>query len=458
VTILRTTVRAIRSYIDGVAHLPVGHSGTPDAIREALARFDFAAPIAPTAAIEFAAQCLTRWNTHALHPSHFGLFVPGTTPIGIAADALVAAFNPAVGAWDLSPAAVEIERHVVHAFASRFGWADGGGTVTNGGAEANHTAMLCALARRFPRFRKNGVIALDRRPLIYASSQAHHSLVKAALACGLGTDAVRHIPVDAHHAIDVLALGAAIARDTENGATPVMVCATFGTTSSGGIDPLQSIGQLAAASNAWFHVDAAWGGAAILLPELAPRFAGIEGADSIAFDPHKWLSVPVGAGLLLTKDAGALRRTFDTASTPYMPSRRDDVHDPYAESLQWSRRFAGLKVFLALATTGWTGYENEIRRQTKLAEHLRALLTERSWEVVNHTPLPVVCFRDATEQIDPRELVAAVNASGRAWLSVTTLPKGEVIRACITSHRTNEDHVEALVALLEETRDASSSR
>lgn len=450
--ILRATTRAIRSYYDRIATLPVAHSATPAAIRDALAPFDFTAPVDSAAAIEFAAHCLTEWSTHALHPSHFGLFVPGTTPIGVAADALAAAFNPAVGAWDLSPAAVEIERHVVRAFGSLFGFRDSGGTLTNGAAEANHTAMLCALARRVPRFATSGVAWLARRPVVYVSSQAHHSLVKAALACGLGTDAIRRIAVARNHAMDVAALNDAIAHDSGNGFLPLMICATVGTTSSGGIDPLRAIARVAAASNAWLHVDAAWAGAAILLRELAALFDGVDAADSLAFDPHKWLSVPIGAGLLLTKNADSLRRTFATSSTPYMPATRDDASNPYEESLQWSRRFAGLKVFLALAVTGWSGYEREIRRQTELGDRLRALLADDSWEIVNRTPLPLVCFRDASNEVTPRQIVAAVNAGGRAWLSVTTLPEGEVIRSCITSHLTTSDHVTALAALLHETR------
>ena len=451
-TILRATVRAINSYVHGIAERPVSHSADPDTIRAALAQFDFAAPIAPESAIEFATECLTNWGTHALHPSHFGLFVPGTTPIGVAAEAIVAAFNPAVGAWDLSPAAVEIERHVVRAFASRFGFRDGGGTITTGGAEANHTALLCALVRRFPLFARDGLTALGRRPVVYASTQSHHSIVKAALACGLGTDAVRMIPVDRHHAMDVEALAAAIERDRDENHVAVMVCATAGTTSSGAIDPLHEVGRIGTAAGAWFHVDAAWGGAAILLPELAPRFAGIGTADSVTFDPHKWLSVPMGAGLLLTKEADVLRRTFATPSTSYMPPGPPNTADPYAETLQWSRRFAGLKIFLALATTSWSGYEQEIRRQTRLGERLRDLLIEAAWDVVNHTPLPIVCFRDATRRVSARDVVSAVNRSGRAWLSVTTLPEGEVIRACITSHLTTEDHVGMLVELLRESR------
>src|SRR5205085_9439575 len=163
----------------------------------------------------------------------------------------------------------------------------------------------------------------------------------------------------------------------ELGYLPFLVVATAGTTNAGVIDPLPQVAAVAHDHRLWYHVDAAWGGAAAFVPELRPLLAGIEEADSITFDAHKWLSVPMGAGLFLTRHPQALTRAFHTP-TPYMPqeARHLDVVDPFDHSMQWSRRFIGLKVFLSLAVAGWEGYAFAIRHQTEMGDHLRGLLRE----------------------------------------------------------------------------------
>jgi glutamate/tyrosine decarboxylase-like PLP-dependent enzyme len=245
------------------------------------------------------------------------------------------------------------------------------------------------------------------------------------------------------------------------------------------IDPLAAVGEVAAAEGLWFHVDAAWGGAAALVPELRPLIAGIEAADSFTFDAHKWLSVPMAAGLFVTRHRGILERTF-RIETAYMPKEAQglEVVDPHMRSLQWSRRFIGLKVFLSLMVAGWEGYAEALRHQTAMGELLRRELTAAGWEVVNRTELPVICFvpggmgaagpkgvpgsPGAAGRQDDTEGAAAdivtaiareVVASGEAWISTTHLG-GErpALRACITSYRTGPEDVRALVGVLEEAR------
>jgi glutamate/tyrosine decarboxylase-like PLP-dependent enzyme len=293
--------------------------------------------------------------------------------------------------------------------------------------------------------------ALRAQPVLYLSEEGHPSVVKAARATGLGEHAVRRIPIDERLRLDVDLLGPTIARDRADGFAPFMVIATAGTTSAGAIDPLAAVADVAAAERLWLHVDAAWGGGAAFVRELRPALAGIEHADSITFDPHKLLSVPLGAGLYLTRHADVLEATFHVSAS-YVPGGGALV-DPYAHSLQWSRRFIGLKVLLALAVAGWDGYVAVLRQQLAMGELLRARLPEAGWQVVNETPLPLVCFVDADGAAAPDAIVEAVNASGRARIFTTTLPPDRrVIRAAITNFATGSEDIDALIDALDYAR------
>jgi glutamate/tyrosine decarboxylase-like PLP-dependent enzyme len=435
-------------------------------IRALLAPVDFKAPLAPLEALDFAAQALWQYQVHTPHPRYFGLFNPAPTTASIAADTLVAAFNPQMAAWSHNPFAAEAERHLVRAFGERFGYRqdETDGTFCSGGAEANHTALLTALAHSFPAFTREGLRSITAQPALYVSSQSHHSFLKAARLCGLGTDAVREVEVDDDSAMDAGRLATAVRQDRAEGRLPFMVVGTAGTTSGGVIDPLRSLADLSESERLWFHVDAAWGGAAMLVPEMRPLLDGIERADSITFDAHKWLSVPMGAGLYLTRHMEVLEQTFSTAAS-YMPreSRDFGVHDPYNHSMQWSRRFIGLKLFLSLAVAGWEGYEEAIRHQTRLGALLREELKASGWRVVNRTELPVVCFVDdqsaeGTEARYLEELAREVVNSGKAWISTTRLGRDvPVLRACITNYRTEAEDVRALVSALNQARQHVSS-
>jgi glutamate/tyrosine decarboxylase-like PLP-dependent enzyme len=453
-------IGVIEQYTADVDRLPVSPQLDPAGLRVLLEPFDFNTPLSPEAAIDFVADGLRRHLVHVAHPRYFGLFNPAPSTMGIAADALVAAFNPQLAAWSHSPIAVEIEQHLIGAFGVRFGYDSEAvdGTFTSGGAEANHTALLTGLMYHFPAMDRAGARALPGQPVFYASSESHHSLLKAARLCGLGTDALHEIPVNDRLQMDENALLAAIARDRAAGLLPFMVVATAGTTTAGIIDPLGSLAEVAERERLWFHVDAAWGGAAVLVPELRPLLAGIERADSITFDAHKFLSVPMSASMVLTRHRDVLDRTFRT-QTGYMPREAAgmEVVDPYAHSMQWSRRFIGLKLFLTLAVAGWEGYAETLRRQVALGDRLRRELRGSDWKVVNETPLPVVCFRDgrrggAESGADVAEILRIVLASGRAWISTARVGSQMVLRACITNYRTGAEDVDALVQVLNEAR------
>jgi glutamate/tyrosine decarboxylase-like PLP-dependent enzyme len=453
-------IGVIERYASEVEGLPVSPRLDAVHLRGMLEPFDFRAPLTPQAAVDFVADGLYRFQVHVAHPRYFGLFNPAPSTMGIAADTLVAAFNPQLAAWSHSPFAVEVEQHLIRAFGVRFGYPPEAvdGTFTSGGAEANHTALLAALIDAFPEIDRAGVRSLPGQPVLYASSESHHSFLKAARLCGLGTAALREIPVDRRLRMDVGALRAAIENDRAGGFLPFMIAATAGTTTAGIIDPIESLADLAESERLWLHVDAAWGGAAILVPELRPFLAGIERSDSITLDAHKFLSVPMGGSMLLTRHNDILGLTFRT-QTGYMPQEAAgmEVVDPYAHSMQWSRRFIGLKLFLTLAVAGWDGYAETIREQVALGDRLRVKLAASDWEVVNETPLPVVCFRDGRREeaqagIDPAQVLGIVLSSGQAWISTATIGQQAVLRSCITNCRTGAEDVDALVELLNRAR------
>jgi glutamate/tyrosine decarboxylase-like PLP-dependent enzyme len=240
-----------------------------------------------------------------------------------------------------------------------------------------------------------------------------------------------------------------------------MAVATAGTTNAGVLDPVPVIADIAEREGLWMHVDAAWGGAAALVPELAHLLGGTERADSVTFDAHKWLSVPMGAGLFLTRRVNALTAAFHL-ETAYVPRGEESLEQPdyYVRSLQWSRRAIGLKVFLTLAVAGWDGYAAALRHQVRMGDLLRDELRGSGWTMLNQTPLPVVCFTDnasgdgdAADAARLDAIRARVVAGGRAWLSTTRLTGiGPVLRACVTSFETQPEDVRVLVDALEEAR------
>ena len=446
-------IEIIEEYVCQIDSWRVTAELDPEKIRETLAPLDFQKGWDPLGALDFIAENMWRYQTHTPHPRYYGLFNPAPTTMGIAADALVAAFNPQLAAWSHSPLAAEIESHLIRSFGARFGYdtATMDGTFTSGGAEANHTAVLTALTRVFPEYPQKGVWALREQPVFYASVESHHSFLKAARMCGIGSEALQEIAVDSGLRMNPEALQMRIASDRAEGRLPFMVVATAGTTNAGVVDPIRSLFEICEREGLWLHVDAAWGGAAIFSDELKYLLDGTQRADSITFDAHKWLSVPMGAGIYLTRHPGILTRTFSTP-TAYMPREAIGlgVVDPHLHSMQWSRRFIGLKVFLSLLVAGWDGYAKAIGRMTAMGEMLRRELVSSGWKIENKTPLPVVCF--SSNGIDPDTLVKEVLKSGEAWISTTRMAGKVVLRACITNYRTDENDVRSLVACLNAAR------
>ncbi|HUA19321.1 MAG TPA: pyridoxal-dependent decarboxylase [Bryobacteraceae bacterium] len=424
-----------------IAKGPIVPQVAIDEIRKHLARYDFVQPIALDEACADVEYMLRTWQTQVTHPRYFGLFNPSVTLASVIADTLVAMYNPQVATWRTSPAANEIERHTLAWLAGKFGFpAEAAANFTSGGAEANLSAVIVALTRAFPEYGEHGLRHLAAQPTIYLTGESHHSFYKIAHMTGLGRRALRIVATGGNLKMDLDDLAKRVAQDRKNGFAPFLVIATAGTTAAGVIDPLPGLVRFCRAERLWLHADAAWGGAAILSPELRRHLAGIETADSITCDAHKWFSVPMGAGMFFCRHPEAVRAAFH-AETSYMPARASGaVDDPYTTSVQWSRRFIGLKLFLALTHHGEAGYVQMIEHQARMGNVLRDALKASGWRVVNDTPLPLVCF--TRDGLDTTRFLDTLKGRQIAWMSEVRLADGTpVLRACVTSFRTTESDV-----------------
>lgn len=439
-----------------VASGPVTPSFDAGTFARELAGYDFAAPRDLDEALTWSIGALEHGVTHMTHPSYFGLFNPAPAFPSQCADRIVATFNPQLAAWPTSPAAVEIEAHVIRAVARRAGLPEGSsGHFTSGGSEANETALVLALTRAEPRFATDGARGFSGQPVLYVSADSHLAWLKMAHVSGIGRAAVRLVATDGAGRMDVARLEAAIADDRGSGRVPVMIAATAGTTNAGMIDPLRELAAVAARESVWLHVDAAWAGAMIASERLSRHLAGLELGDSVTIDAHKWLATTMGCGMLLVRDAALLKQAFHVATT-YMPSPGLD-RDPFVTSLLWSRRFMGLRLFLNLAAAGWAGYARHVERAVHLSRLIADGVAAKGWSVANDSPCGVVCMVPPEGRIPPATIVRHMLARGDAWVSLARYEGREVVRACVTHGRTDAGDVDRLVACLESASEAGSA-
>lgn len=426
---------------------PVTPTLDAPSVREKLLRFDFATPRPLPELISWVIAHMEDGVVHIGHPRYLGLFNPAPAFPAQCADRIAAVFNPQLATTTTSPAAVEIERHTIAAIARRAGFPDdAAGHFTTGGAEANYTALLCALTRACPAFADEGARVFAGAPVFYVSRESHLAWLKIAHQAGIGRIATRMIATDGSGRICPDSLAAAIHRDRAQGFVPVMIAATAGTTAAGAIDPLIACAEIARDAGLWYHVDAAWGGALIASDRLRHRLAGIELADSITIDAHKWFAVTMGCGMFITARASMLPKVFGVSAS-FMPV--SEASNPYTTSVQWSRRFLGLRLFLALGSAGWTGYAAHVERAIALAGLLADALTAQGWRVVNDPALAVVCAEPPAGAGSAREVVGRVLATGRIWVSTAMFEGREIVRACVTNGTTTRRDIMAAVDALQ---------
>jgi glutamate/tyrosine decarboxylase-like PLP-dependent enzyme len=382
------------------------------------------------------------------HPRFMGWVHGGGTPVGMIAEMLAAGLNANLGGRNQAP--IEIERQVMRWVRDLFGFPEtASGVFVTGTSMANLIGCLCARFKKAPLF-KGGVggFALTA----YTSTAAHISVAQSLDISGIGTNALRKIPVNANYEIDVFALEQAIITDKQAGKTPFLVVATVGTVDVGAIDDLQKIAALCQRENVWFHIDGAFGALAMLAPEFAPRLAGIELANSIAFDFHKWGQVPYDAGFVLVRDGDIHQKTFASPAAYLQRHERGlSANSPWAcdLGLDLSRGFRALKTWFTLSVYGNEKLGQVVAHTCELAQYLkREIEATPELELLAPVALNIVCFRyrcDDANRVNT-ELVIALQESGIAAPSSTTLNGNVAIRAAIVNHRTTENDMDILLA------------
>jgi aromatic-L-amino-acid decarboxylase len=399
---------------------------------------------------------------HVPSANYFGLTNPTPTYMAVLAEALVAALNPQLASLARSQLASRIEQQTLGWIAERVGWREKqyGGTFTSGGTEANLSALAIALTQRYPQAADNGLVGLAKQPVVYASSEAHHSLEKSLGLLGLGRKALRRIPVNEAAEMDVHALEQAIAADRKAGLEPLALIGTAGTTSSGAIDSLPALAAVARQQNLWFHVDGAFGAAVVFSNQHRGLVEGIERADSITIDPHKWLAMPFAAGVLLTRHPELLEPTFGL-DTSYLPrAANSSLPDNFRISTQWSRRMNSLKLWLTMRVHGRQAYEDLVASQLRLAAYMESSVLETgAFDLATPRRLTILNFRAraAREMALPEEeiarlhhaIAAEITQDGQQWISTTRVRGRSVLRMMVISYLTEERHIDALATRLQ---------
>lgn len=399
------------------------------------------------------------------HPGFMAYIVGGGTVPGAMADLLAAGINQNVGGWRLGPGATEIELHLMSWFARLFGLPEeAGGLVTSGGSMANFVALKIARDRKLGlETREQGLGAA--RLTAYTTDEVHFATTRAADMLGLGMASVRLVPSDAAFKMDVVATEERIKADLDAGHQPFAIIANLGTVATGAIDPVPEVADLCDRYGLWLHIDAAYGGAAILADDLRPRLAGVERAHSIAFDPHKWMYTPQSGGVVLVRDLQWLADSFAAHAT-YVHEDKELTGrglDLGMMGPQLSRSFWALKILVSLMAHGTRAYGARISHDAALARYLEARASELDdLEVVAPVELSICCFRYVPTDLPEREgreeyldrlnerLMAEVQMDGRTYYSNAVLRGRFVLRCCIVNFRTEARHIDEALAVTRE--------
>jgi aromatic-L-amino-acid decarboxylase len=385
--------------------------------------------------------------SRAPSPRFFGYVLGSGEPVAALADLLASVLNQNVTAWRSAPAAVTIERQVVRWIADALGCASMAGSLCGGGSSANLMALAMARESRLPA-NESGA----RPGIIYVSSEAHMSIAKAVALLGIGRRNLRTIEVDDQFRLNVTALKTAIAQDRNSGLTPIAVVASAGTVSTGAIDPLDEIAVVCREFGLWMHVDGAYGVPAALV--AADKFRGLDAADSLSLDCHKWLYQPVDCGMLLFKDPASARRAFSHTGA-YAQVLSDEPDEQFAffdESLELSRRFRALKLWLSLRYHGLNAFRAAISADLAHARQLAdAIRASSNLELLAPVELSAVCFRFRDGRADSAlddcnaQVLRRVIGNGRVYLSNASIRGRFALRACFVNHRTEPADVAQIV-------------
>ena len=391
-------------------------------------------------------------HSRAQNGRFFGYLQGTAEPVAALGDFVASVLNQNMTAWRSSPAGVTIERTVVRWLAEAIGCGGFSGTLTGGGSAANLMALAMARESKIPA-NDRGMFGADK-VVVYASEQVHMSIPKAVAMLGIGRENLRYIPCDDAYRMLPSALDHAISEDKSRSHKPIAVVASAGTVNTGSIDPLAEIAKIARENDLWLHVDGAYGAlAAIAVPE---KFRGLSEADSISLDPHKWLFQPLDCGCLLYRDPEIARKTFSYTGA-YAKQLSSDPIEGFAffeESMELSRRFRALKIWLSLRFHGLQAFRDAIRLNLDQAQRLAAAVESRAeLELVGPVELSAVCFRhlvsnraseDQRNQFN-LELLKKIVSRGNIYLSNAELKGKFCLRACIVNHLATDADVDGIV-------------
>lgn len=462
----RDLVDQIADLLDTLPSRPVASGCTPEQIRNVLGGSGVPeAGADPAVLLDETTRLLFEYSTFTGHPGFAGYILGSPAPIGALADLLASAIGINVGAFALSPIATEIEAQTVRWIAELLDYPiDCGGLMVSGGNMANMVGFFAARRCKAPwDVRAGGLAANPGGPLrAYVSAETHTWINKAADLSGLGSDAIRWIPTDEQLRMDINALYEAIERDRTNGDQPFLVVGTAGSVSTGAVDPLPAIAELCREQDLWFHVDGAYGGFAVISPDVPADLRALREADSIAVDPHKWLYSSAEAGCVLVRNPRHLLDTFSYRPPYYhFELEGEEPINYYEYGPQNSRGFKALKVWLALRQAGRSGYEHMISRNIALAQELyEAVDAHPELQAWTHG-LSITTFRYAPPELQTgepddeaylndlnTELVTRIQKGGELFLSNAVVRGAYLLRTCWVNFNTTSADIQAIPAIV----------
>ena len=457
-------VEWIAGYLEDAERFPVLAQVRPGAIRAAL-------PSAPPAQGESLDAILADFYgtilpgvTHWNHPGFFAYFATSASVPGILAEMLISALNVNGMLWKTSPSATELEQVVLEWLREMMGLGEGWfGLINDTASISSMLALAAARERAGLDVREKGMAGRGDLPRlrVYTSEHSHSSIDKGAITLGLGHENVVHIGSDEAFRMRPALLEAAIAADRAAGFLPLAAVATVGTTSTTSIDPVPAIAAICQREGIWLHVDGAYGGVAAILPEQRHLLAGVEGADSLVVNPHKWLFTPIDCSVLYTRHPEVLKRAFSLVPEYLITAEQEEVVNFMDYGVQLGRRFRSLKLWMVLRAFGSEGIAERLRAHIELAQQFAGWVDEAPhWQRLAPTPLSTVCFRFAPDGTDEATLdrwneaiLQQVNQSGEAYLSHTRLNNRFTLRLAIGNLRTEPRHVQRAWDLLRHAAD-----
>jgi glutamate/tyrosine decarboxylase-like PLP-dependent enzyme len=424
-------------------------------------------PLSPANVLHELEEKLLPYCTHVGHPGYMGLITPSPTPIGVVADFICSAINQNVGAYSIGPSAVAMERQVVRWLTGLCGYDEkAGGNLTSGGMTANFLGLKVGRdAVSGDRAQHEGI---RDRWAVYVSEERHISVDKAVDAIGLGRSALRALPTNAQFQLRIDALEQALAEDKKNGIRPMAIVGVFGTTNTGAVDDIRVLRQIADREGMWLHVDAAYGGGMLLSHEWSMRNRGLNLADSITIDPHKWFYAPLDAGAIVVKDEARLTASFGMKPS-YLTDELDKANERYqyyVHGFEQSRRFRSLKVWMSFKRYGARQIGEWVDNNVRQAKHLyRMVETDSEFEPASNPPMSAICVRFKSPALNDKEskelhaeVAKRVEQGGRFWISTTELKGKTWFRINPVNFRTRKEHMDELFQLLQqECREVAQS-